>query len=142
MFIDFLQKTNQRIRLYCYDSSGPLVFVRFWRKLTTQKNHFEINWPLAGTLNWKLFVLWKHIVGLQKRKWFLHKKVAYATQICRKVSAVPLKIEAQITKLYKNNHFALFLQFSKLCWVKTHTNKKNSSLCSFSFPEDMKRKEK
>ena len=99
-------------------------FRLFLEKIDDPKNHFEINWPLAGTLNWKLFVLWKHIVGLQKRKWFLHKKVAYATQICRKVSAVPLKIEAQITKLYKNNHFALFLQFSKLCLLKTHTHKK------------------
>ena len=27
--IDFLQKTNERIRLYYYDTSGRLVFVRF-----------------------------------------------------------------------------------------------------------------
>jgi hypothetical protein len=32
--IDFLQKMNERIRLYYYDTSTP-------------KNHFEINWPLT-----------------------------------------------------------------------------------------------
>ena len=42
-FVDFLQKTNEQIRLYYYDTSGRLVFVPFWRKSTTQKNHLEIN---------------------------------------------------------------------------------------------------
>ena len=68
--IDFLQKTNEQIRLYYYDTSGRLVFVRFleetednkktfdfttmisqvdlfssvfWRQLKTTKIHFEIN---------------------------------------------------------------------------------------------------
>ena len=42
----FLQTTNERILLYYYETSGWLVFVRFWRKLKTPKRHFEINWPL------------------------------------------------------------------------------------------------
>ena len=42
----FLQKTNKRILLYYYETSGWLVFV-FWRKLKTPKRHFEINWPLG-----------------------------------------------------------------------------------------------
>ena len=29
-----------------YDTSGRLVFVRFWKKLKTPRRHFEINWPL------------------------------------------------------------------------------------------------
>ena len=44
--IDFLQKTNERIRLYYYDTSGRLVFVRFLEEIDDPKNHFEINWPL------------------------------------------------------------------------------------------------
>ena len=44
--IDFLQKTNERIRLYHYDTSDRLVFVRFWGEIDDPKNHFEINWPL------------------------------------------------------------------------------------------------
>ena len=30
----FFQKTNERIRLYCYDTSGLLVFVRFLEDTT------------------------------------------------------------------------------------------------------------
>ena len=42
--IDFLQKTNEWIRFY-YLVCDVLLFV-FWRKSTTSKNLFEINWPL------------------------------------------------------------------------------------------------
>ena len=31
--INFLQKTNERIRLYYYDTSGRLVFVRFFEEI-------------------------------------------------------------------------------------------------------------
>ena len=45
----FLQKTNKQILLYYYETSGWLVFLRFfWRKLKTPKGHFEINWPLLN----------------------------------------------------------------------------------------------
>ena len=40
------KKMNEQIWLYYYDTSGRLVFVRFLRKLTTPRNHFEIDWPL------------------------------------------------------------------------------------------------
>ena len=43
---DFLQKTNERIRLYYFDTSVRLVFVRFLEEIDDPKNHFEINWPL------------------------------------------------------------------------------------------------
>ena len=45
--IDFLQKTNKRIRLYYYDTSGRLVFVHFLEEIDDPKKHFEINWPLS-----------------------------------------------------------------------------------------------
>ena len=35
--IDFLQKTNERIRLYYYDTSGWLVFVRFLEEIDGNK---------------------------------------------------------------------------------------------------------
>ena len=42
-----------------YDTSGRLVFsFVFWKKLTTPKKHFKINWPLVvicGFANFKLF---------------------------------------------------------------------------------------
>ena len=35
--IDFLQKTNEQIRLYYYDISGRLVFVRFLEEIYDPK---------------------------------------------------------------------------------------------------------
>ena len=48
--INFLQKTNERIRLYYYDTSGRLVFVHFLEEIDDPKNHFEINWPLESVI--------------------------------------------------------------------------------------------
>ena len=49
---DFLQKTNERIRLYYYDTSSGLVFVHFLEEIEdTKKNHFEIIWPLTERKN-------------------------------------------------------------------------------------------
>ena len=39
--IDFLQKTNERIRLYYYDTSGRLVFVRFLEEIDDPKKPFR-----------------------------------------------------------------------------------------------------
>ena len=39
--IDFLQKTNERIRLYYYDTSGRLVFVRFLEEIEDTKKPFR-----------------------------------------------------------------------------------------------------
>ena len=39
---DFLQKTNEKIRLYYYETSSRLVFVRFLEEIEDIKNHFEI----------------------------------------------------------------------------------------------------
>ena len=38
--IDFLQKMNERIRLYYYDTSGRLVFVRFLEEIDDPKKPF------------------------------------------------------------------------------------------------------
>ena len=38
---------NEKIRLYFYDTSGRLVFVRFLEEFEDTKRHFEINWPLS-----------------------------------------------------------------------------------------------
>ena len=39
--IDFLQKTNEWIRLYYYDTSGRLVFVRFLEEINDPKKPFR-----------------------------------------------------------------------------------------------------
>ena len=39
--IDFLQKTNEQIRLYYYDTSGRLVFVRFLEEIDDPKEPFR-----------------------------------------------------------------------------------------------------
>ena len=39
----FSQKTNEIIRLYCYDTLGRIVSVHFLGELKTPKRHFEIN---------------------------------------------------------------------------------------------------
>ena len=41
------KRKNERIWLYYYDTQVDLFSFVFWRKSTTPKNHFEINWPLA-----------------------------------------------------------------------------------------------
>ena len=43
----FLQKTNERILLYYYETSDWLVFVRVLEETSTWKNYFEIIWPLV-----------------------------------------------------------------------------------------------
>ena len=43
---DFLQKTNEGIQLYYYDTSNRLVFVHFFEENEDTKKHFEIIWPL------------------------------------------------------------------------------------------------
>ena len=45
---DFLQKMNERIQLYFYDTSSRLVFARFLEEIEDTKNHFEIIWPLGN----------------------------------------------------------------------------------------------
>ena len=37
----FFQKTNKRIQLYYYDTSGQLVFVRFWEEIEDTKKLFR-----------------------------------------------------------------------------------------------------
>ena len=39
--IDILQKTNERIRLYYYDTSGRLVFIRFLEEIEGTKKTFR-----------------------------------------------------------------------------------------------------
>ena len=52
---DFLQKTNERIRLYYYDTSSRLVFVRFLEEVKDTKkpfqNYLTFTWPSHGLLN-------------------------------------------------------------------------------------------
>ena len=38
---DFLQKTNERIQLYYYDTSSRLVFVRFLEEIEDTKKPFR-----------------------------------------------------------------------------------------------------
>ena len=74
----FSQKTNEKIQLYYYDTSGWLVF---WGKLKTPKRHFKINWPLTGfaigvlcfaTMQWPTV---RHIIRTQDTKANLHSCV-------------------------------------------------------------------
>ena len=44
----FFRKTNEKIRLNYYDTSGRLVFVPF---LEDTKKHFEINWPFTKRID-------------------------------------------------------------------------------------------
>ena len=45
-YLQFSQKTNEKIQLYYYGTWSRIVFVRFLGELKTPKRHFEINWPL------------------------------------------------------------------------------------------------
>ena len=46
-YLQFSQKTNEKIRLNYYGTSSRIVFVCFLGELKIPKRHFEINWPLA-----------------------------------------------------------------------------------------------
>jgi hypothetical protein len=49
-YLQFSQKTNEKIRLYYYGiPQGELFSFVFWEKLKTPKRHFKINRPLAGS---------------------------------------------------------------------------------------------
>ena len=61
----FSQKMNEKIRLYYYDSSGRLVFVRFLGEIKDKKRHFEINWPLKEGGAWSSSAWW----GSSKKLW-------------------------------------------------------------------------
>ena len=59
--IDFLQKTNEQIRLYYYDTSGRLVFVRFLEEIDDPKKPFRnyLTFRYLGQFmfvaNWSIF---------------------------------------------------------------------------------------
>ena len=44
-YLQFLQKTNNKIWLYYYGTLNQKIFVRFLGELKTPKRHLEINWP-------------------------------------------------------------------------------------------------
>ena len=46
-YVQFFQKTNEKIQPNYYGTSCRIVFVRFLEELKTSKRHFEINWPLV-----------------------------------------------------------------------------------------------
>ena len=46
-YLQFSQKTNEKIQHYYYGTLSQIVFVHFLEELKTPKRHFEINWPLA-----------------------------------------------------------------------------------------------
>ena len=65
-----LQKTNERIWLYYYDTSSRLVFVRFLEEIEDTKKYFEIIWPLGRYFRYParkagLFKILHHITELQ-----------------------------------------------------------------------------
>ena len=43
----FFQKTNEKIGLNYYYTSGWIFSFVFWKNLKTPKKHFEINWPIT-----------------------------------------------------------------------------------------------
>ena len=45
----FQADVSSKKRMYKFNFTNMrLVFVRFWKKLKTQKRHFEIKWPVVG----------------------------------------------------------------------------------------------
>ena len=46
-YLQFSQKTNEKIQLHYYGTSSRIVFVRFLGELKIPKRHFEVNWPLV-----------------------------------------------------------------------------------------------
>ena len=68
-YVQFFQKTNEKIQPNYYDTSSRIVFVRFLEELKTPKRHFEMNWPLVNlyaTLHTSpnLTFLCKHLTNL------------------------------------------------------------------------------
>jgi hypothetical protein len=51
-YLQFSQKTNEKIQLYYYGTSSRIVFDRFLGELKTPKIHFEINSPLADKIKY------------------------------------------------------------------------------------------
>ena len=98
----FLQKTNKRILLYYYETSGRLVFVRFWRKLKTLKRHFEINWPPLVEIEWTQtqnypirFKIFEMVIQFYMNFW----KIAIIPNLCN---------SDQILALLQMNWYAVY----------------------------------
>ena len=47
-YLQFFQKTNEKIQPNYYGTSSRIVFVRFLEELKTPRSPFEINLPLAS----------------------------------------------------------------------------------------------
>ena len=62
---DFLQKMNERIRLYYYDTSSRLVFVRFLEEIDDTKKTF------------RNYLTFKNNTKLTQSSIFLHKTVNF-----------------------------------------------------------------
>ena len=52
-YLQFSQKTNEKIPLYFFSTLSQIVFVHFLGELKTPKRHFEINWPLTKYKSYK-----------------------------------------------------------------------------------------
>ena len=119
-YLQFSQKTNEKIRLYYYGTSSRIVFVRFLGELKTPKRHFEINWPLVlsrisvkclfrknepelvGTLfSWTYSIIQKWLVNcvINLMTLKLSKKMRYFSSSKRVISS---KSACAMTHLRKN----------------------------------------
>ena len=77
-YLQFSKKMNERIRIYYYGTSSPIVFVHFLGELKIPKRHFEINWPLDS----KELILWVHpAFSWRNDGWENSKSVAYLTPL-------------------------------------------------------------
>ena len=73
---DFLQKTNEKIRLYYYDTSSRLVFVRFLEEIEDTKK------PFRNYLTFK-----KILKKLKKIRWKPHNCKNFKLDL---VSCIPI----------------------------------------------------
>ena len=91
------KRTNNSTLLLWYVPQVDLFLFVFWRKLTTPRNHFEINWPLV--VYWRKwdeipvkvgslismhqnFHKTLHIMRIRKLKKFLVKTLVQKDRIC------------------------------------------------------------
>ena len=91
-YLQFYQKTNEKIRLNYYGTLSQSVFRSFFERIEDTKSHFEINWPLIeissqqelnamayishGLCVQKLAEHLLHILG----RWCHHSKITLWTQ--------------------------------------------------------------
>ena len=127
LYLQFSQKTNEKIWLYYYGTSSRIVFVNFLGELKPPKRHFEINWPLCtsfwenASFSFGYRVVFLSTVAINRKVWDTYD---YTLKMLKEIMSS--KKELKLFWRISVSHFGTGYSFSEspLC---SHFYRKTSS---------------